>query len=200
MRQFPFLVSTSFRKDRPSGRSGRVAIYVKNEFRIKLSNDICNQSFECLWLTLRPKWLPRSIARIAVACVYLPPSITPDTLENFHDYFQSCYDILTTENSDTAVIVAGDFNLTGNGFNPKILTEHCSLKQVIKKPTRNANILDLIFTNKNSYFEHPEILALISSSDHNLIIWKSKIQIPRKNIKRKIKVRPVEALRTTTIQ
>ena len=127
-----------------------------------------------------------------MACVYLPPSIVPDTLENFYDYFQSCYDILTTENSDTAVIVAGDFNLTGNGFNPKILTKHCDLKQVIKKPTRNANILDLIFTNRNSYFEHPEILAPISSSDHNLIIWKSKIQIPRKNIIRKINVRPLK--------
>ena len=50
----------------------------------------------------------------------------------------------------TAVIVAGDFNPTDNGFNPKILTKHCDFKQVIKEPTRNANILDLIFTNKNS--------------------------------------------------
>ena len=49
-------------------------------------------------------------------------------LENFYDYFQSCYDILTTENSDTAIIVAGDFNPTGNGFNPKILTKHGDLK------------------------------------------------------------------------
>ena len=94
-----------FRKDRPSGRGGGVAIYVNNEFPIKIRNDICNQSFECLWLTLRPKWLPRSIPRIAVACVYLPPSIAPDTLENFYDYFQSCYDILTTENSDTQLLL-----------------------------------------------------------------------------------------------
>ena len=40
--------------------------------------------------------------------------------------------------------------------------------------------------------EHPEILAPISLSDHNLIIWKSKIQIPRKNIIRKINVRPLK--------
>ena len=111
-----------------------------------------------------------SIPRIAVACVYLPPSIAPDILENFYDYFQSCCDILSTENSDTAVIVAGDFNPTGNDFNPKILTKYCNLKQVIKKPTRNFNILDLIFTNINSYFEHPKILAPISSSDQSLEI------------------------------
>ena len=110
-----------FRKDKPSGRGGGGAIYVNNEFPIKNCDDICNQSFECLWLTLRPKWLPRSIPRIAVACVYLPPSITPDTLGNFYDYFQSCYDILTTENSDTAIIVAGNFNVTGNVLIQKFL-------------------------------------------------------------------------------
>ena len=133
-----------FRNDRPSGRGGGVSINVNNEFPINIRNDICNQSFECLWLTLRPKWLPRSVPRRAVACVYLPPSIAPDTLGNLYDYFQSCYDILTIENSDTTVIVAGDFNPTGNGFNPKILTKHCDLKQIIKKPTRNANILDFV--------------------------------------------------------
>ena len=56
-----------FRKERPSGKGGGVAIYVNNGFPIKIRNDICNQSFECLWLTLRTKWLPRSIPRIAVA-------------------------------------------------------------------------------------------------------------------------------------
>ena len=144
MRQFPIPSFNLFRKDRLSGRGGGVSINVNNEFPINIRNDICNQSFECLWLTLRPKWLPRSVPRIAVACVYLPPSIAPDTLGNLYDYFQSCYDILTIENSDTTVTVAGDFNPTGNGFNPKILTKHCDLKQIIKKTARNANILDFV--------------------------------------------------------
>ena len=65
-------------------------------------------------------------------------------LGNLYDYFQSCYDILTIENSDTTVTVAGDFNPTGNGFNPKILTKHCDRKQIIKKTARNANILDFV--------------------------------------------------------
>ena len=45
----------------------------------------------CIVLSyLRPKWHPRAIPKIAVACAYLPLSIAPDDLDKFYDYFQSC--------------------------------------------------------------------------------------------------------------
>ena len=69
-----------------------------------------------IWLTLHPKWLPRSVSRLAIASVYLPPSIDHGDLENFYGYFQSCYDILTTESPDTGFIAAGDFNPCSNSF------------------------------------------------------------------------------------
>lgn len=116
-------------------------------------------------------------------------------MDKFYDYFQSCFDILTTENSDTALIVAGDFNPTSNGFIPKRqFMKFCNHKQVMRKPTRNTNILiDLIFTNISPCFEDPVTLPSISSSYHNVIVWKAKTQGPRKNIIRKIKVRSVNS-------
>jgi hypothetical protein len=72
------------RKDRTIGRGGGVEIYVKGIIPLKVRSDLSNEDFECLWITLRPKWLPRSISRIAVACVYIPPSIDQGNLNRFY--------------------------------------------------------------------------------------------------------------------
>ena len=42
----------------------------------KLRLDLSNEQYECVWIVLRPFWLPRSISRIATACVYIPPSVS----------------------------------------------------------------------------------------------------------------------------
>ena len=89
------------------------------------------------------------MSRLAMASVYLSPSIDRGDLENFYDYFQSCYDILSTESPDTGFTAAKDFNPCSNSFDAKYLTKYCdvNLKQVVKAPTRNSNVLDLFFTN-----------------------------------------------------
>ena len=85
---------TLIRKDRVNGLGGGCAIYVREVISTKTCNDLSDPNFECQWVILRPKWLPRTVSRIAVACVYLPPSIDQGSLENFYDYFYSCYDIV----------------------------------------------------------------------------------------------------------
>ena len=145
-----------------------------------------------MWITTRPKWLPRKISRLALACVYLPPSILHKDVDYFYDYFQSCNDILTAESCDTAFIIASDFNPTCNGFKPRNLNVHYSFKQVINEATRNTSILDLIFTNVDQFYEAPKIIALSSSADHNMAIWTSKIQQPQKTSIKKVTVRPIK--------
>ncbi len=63
-------------------------------------------------------------------------------------------------------IVAGEFNPATNRFQPKYIEKQCHLKQIVKKSTRGANILDLIFTNIREFYESPKILAPIATSDH----------------------------------
>ena len=57
------------------------------------------------------------------------------------------------------------------------------------QPTRDTNTLDLIFTDMVEYYEIPAILAPLSTSDHNVINWKSKYNIAEKGNLTKIKVR-----------
>ena len=74
----------------------------------------------------------------------------------------------------------------------KCLSDYCdyNLRQVVKDPTRNSNILDLIFTNMGSHYNPPEVIAPLSTSDHNMVIWMAKTQQRFVNIVKKIKFRP----------
>ena len=82
------------RRDRLCGRGGGVAKYVNHDIPLKIRDDLNDQFFECLWVTIRPKWLPRSFSRIALGCVYLPPSLLTFEIDHFYDYFITCYDKL----------------------------------------------------------------------------------------------------------
>jgi hypothetical protein len=108
---------TLIRKDRALNngvrcRGGGVAVFVHNIIHVKHRMDISTSPFECFLVILRPQWLPRAISRIAVAVVYLPPSMSSEDLDRFYDYFYDCYDKLISESSETSFIVTGDFNPT----------------------------------------------------------------------------------------
>ena len=61
------------------------------------------------------------------------------------------------------------------------------------QPTRDTSTLDLIFIdtveNMVEYYEIQAILTPLSTSDHNVINWKSKCNIAEKGNLTKIKVR-----------
>ena len=80
------------------------------------------------------------------------------------------------------------------GFQSRQLKIYCNLKQVVKEPTRKNNILDLIFTNIAQFYACPDTLAPLSSSDHNIVIWKSKStsQVTNKGKTVKVKVRQIK--------
>ena len=146
-------------KDTTASKGGGVAIYISNKIPAKTHSEFYQSSFECLWVILRPIWLPRSISRLAVTVVYLPPSMTSEDIEQFYDYFYNCYDTLISESPNTSFIVVGDFNPAGNGFYSKAITGHSKLKQTFEDPTRGSNILDLVFTDKSTLFGTLRILA-----------------------------------------
>ena len=85
------------RKDRPIGRGGGVQIYIRESIPFKPRPDLSSDQYECVWIVLRHIWLPRSISKITVACVYIPPSVNMETVNSFYDYFCYCYDKLKSE-------------------------------------------------------------------------------------------------------
>ena len=120
------------------------------------------------------------MSRLAIASVYLPPAIDRGDLENFYDYFQSCYDILSTESPGTGFIAAGVFNPCSNSFDAKYLTKYCdvNLKQVVKAPTRYGSY----FYQYWYILYPPEPTVPLSTSDHKMVIWKAKTQQHHQNI------------------
>ena len=166
--------------------SGGVTIAVNKEFvsARKLDIDV-PEHIESLWISIRPKWLPRSISIIIVAGVYYPGSTSayaPDQddiilhlTETVHQLYQGYENPL--------FIIMGDFN----DLNIDELCDACKLKQVVKVPTRKNAILDLILTNNsNDFYESPLTLPSIGTSDHDSVIYKpfvkQTVNMPKKTI------------------
>jgi hypothetical protein len=183
------------RKDRPVGRGGGVQVYIRENITYKLRLDLSNDQYECVWIVLRPVWLPRSNSRIAIACVYIPPSVNMETVNSFCDYFCYCYDKLKSESPCTAIIAAGDFNPDSNVLNIRTITRQCHIKQIVKIPTRGNAVLDLIITDIHKFYEDPEILPPppLGTSDRRRIVWrpKNRNQLGNKKGKRTVTVRPL---------
>ena len=117
------------KNDRPIGRCGGVQVFIRESMPYKLRSDLSNDQYECVWIVLCPSCLPRSISRIAVACVYIPPSVNMEMVNSFSDYFCYCYDKLKSESPSTAIIAAGDFNPDSNGLNIRTITRQCILSR-----------------------------------------------------------------------
>ena len=143
-------------------------------------------------MTIRPNWLPRSVSRIAVATIYLPPSTTNNEIDEFYDYLCYCIDTLILESIETAFIITGDFNPNSNTFRSRLVEQQCNLKQVVHVPTRNGHILDLILTNISKYYNAPITQAPLDTSDHLVVLWQAKGIEKSKNVTRKVEVRPIK--------
>ena len=91
-----------------------------------------------------------------------------------------------TKYSNPLIVLLGDFNdLLIDDF-----CETCSLKQVVKVPTRKDATLDLIFTNlENDFYKDPTTLPGIGKSDHFCVIYIPKYYIKIQTTKKTILIR-----------
>ena len=67
---------------------------------------------------------------------------------------------------NSGIILTGDFN----EFRHRRLCSSFNLKQIVNHATRGDNILDKVFTNISKYYDVPNVVAPLSSSDHNSIV------------------------------
>jgi hypothetical protein len=90
-------------------------------------------------------------------------------------YIQSTLDSILDSSPNASIILTGDFN----HFNYRHLYSSFNLKQLVKVPTRGQNILDLVLTNVHKYYNQPETLPPIGSSDHNVVLLSPKTTRPK---------------------
>ena len=162
---------TIYRKDRAGSKSGGgVFIGISSEF-ISIEEVELNTDCEILW------------AKITIAgckalhiCAYYRPDLNDEIAI---DNFELSLNKLKTAHQH--IIIGGDFNFPGWDWQNSCLKENCQnpslhnrfgsilddfgLTQIINKPTRGDNILDLIITNNPSLVNRTEIIPGISDHD-----------------------------------
>ena len=188
--QLPFNDYVKFHKVRENAlkSSGGVSIFVRNTIpATKLSVKV-PEHFECLWVTVRPKWLPRTISNIIVCSIYYPGSGSKyaPPQEDFVLYLSESVQRFRNRYSSPLFLLMGDFN----DLNIDEICEICRFHQVVKVPTRKEATLDLILTNvSNVYYEDPISLPKIGDGDHFCVLYSPKNYEKPKLLREKIKTR-----------
>ena len=161
------------RRDRCVGQHGGVCAYVRKIIKYQVLENLFDARFEVLWLTLRASRLPRGIPNIILGVVYHPPGADCPSMVQ---YLYECLTIIESEFPNSGTILLGDFNKLKvsriqNAFN---------LKQVVKFPTRGRNILDLLLTDLDKFYDSPRKLPPFGLSDHDSIFIPplSQSQVP----------------------
>jgi hypothetical protein len=161
-----------FRKDRAVASGGGVCVYIRSSIKCRRIKEFENPLVESLWLSVRPRYLPRSISVTLLAVIYHATS--SGALENseLYNHIQSNVDCFLCRHPDAVVIVTGDFNPTSTGFNDKHLKRISGLTQIINVPTRQNYILDWCLVNVKAHAYTCSQLPPVGSSDHNAILIK----------------------------
>ncbi|XP_035697779.1 uncharacterized protein LOC118430852 [Branchiostoma floridae] len=175
-----------FRRDRPNKRGGGVAVFVNNSITAKPLN-LVPAGLECLWIQLRPHWLPRSVSSIALCAVYHPPNSSRD--DDLLDFLSDSIDDVRRQYPGVGVVVLGDLNRLDVSA---ICSEH-SLKPVVTVPSRENAILDQVLASDAfaQCYQPPTADPPVGASDHNVLIWSSKSPSSMQNKMVKKIVRPL---------
>ena len=176
-----------FRNDRLSSVRGGVCIYINCNITCKRLIDFENPAIESLWLSLRPRHLPRSISVILLAVIYHTTSSgTTENLE-LYNHIQTGVDSFLRCHLDALVLITGDFNPASTGFNPastgfdkKQIKRLTGLVQIIKVATRENSVSDWCLVNIKELVYDSIQLPPIGSSDHNTILIKSHLHRSQK--------------------
>ena len=172
--------------------SGGVALNVRNTIIIKHRQDLSQPNMEMLWSEVAFKNY-----KVLIGVCYRPPNGTANDIELFITGLENVFNLIVGH-SKIIVVVLGDFNdrckswiddhsTSELGHKLVNLLDHFNLSQLIYKPTRNENILDLVISDSPGFSTDVDILDSISGLDHNIIYGSLSIQYPKRlNINRKI--------------
>ena len=161
---------------------------VENSLPASRLNIQIPDKLECIWVTVRPGWLPRSVSNIVICGVYYPGSnsLYSPKQEDLIFHITTSVQYLKRKYVNPLFFIMGDFN----DLPIDSISAVCEFKQVVKVITRGEATLDLILTNKsNSLFEEPVSLPKIGDGDHFPILYLPKNYVPPKSIKKIVNMR-----------
>ena len=144
-----------FRCDRLSRRGGGCCVWVKTKLSPKLLSTTSNL-YEGIWFTA---------CNFCFTCLYIPPTLVKEQV----DYIVS--DIISFYDNDnynfSSFCLMGDFNR----FDITHFAQQLGVTNIVKEPTRENAILDLILCDKCLKKRYKvKILAPLANSDHNTVL------------------------------
>ena len=146
-----------FRKDRDV-RYGGVAVYVSNNISVSKVPELEQHDIECIWLLITLKG-----TKLLLGTFYRAPGANAKV----HYFLSSFSDMIdkVTRHKPSTVIITGDFNDRCHTWHDN--HDHSKLGlQVIDKPTRHSNLLDLMITDCPAFVRDSGAWSPVSSSDH----------------------------------
>jgi hypothetical protein len=163
-----------FRKDRPDSHGG-VLLAIKSNLIVEEIKPDTNKNVEAVYCKISI----HNSTPLIIGSVYRPPN---STIEYMTDLCNELTNI-KTKHKNAVIWIMGDFNLPDINWNSYTIDKHqytkeinelfittiqnLSWEQVIKKPTRNQNILDLFLTNRPGLVIDYEIIPGLS--DHDIV-------------------------------
>lgn len=106
---------------------------------------------------------------IILICIYVPPSVTADTLRDVHEAIVYITDDILSKKPFYKLVITGDMNK----FKTNDLCAELDLLDIINKPTRGDHILDhVLMTKELATSYNPDRVtydAPIGSADHRML-------------------------------
>ncbi len=176
-----------FRKDR-NRHGGGVCIYVENSIAASRLPHLEQDNIDMLWLKLN-----FNAKVIYFGVCYRPPGQSVQDRKDFLDLLESHLEqVLALCRNSHSLILTGDFNDRTTDWHSAHLeselgqdlynlTNNLYLQQLINEPTRNNNILDLLFTNNPALLTDTGVLDPIHDLDHCPIYGKLNYSIKSHN-------------------
>ena len=161
-----------YRKDRAESvnedtRGGGVLLYVKNSLRS--FKEPYGEGSESIWIKLKIG----INNEIVIGVCYRNPTISDEEETSLFDTIRQV--------ARMPCIIMGDFNFGGinwelvqpdsNSIDFVDLVNDSFLIQNVFEPTRDENILDLVFCSEIGMVEDMKVKCPIANSDHNLLSW-----------------------------
>jgi hypothetical protein len=163
-----------FRKDRLHKSGGGVALYVSNKFHCIRRVDLEPLTSEIMWCEITFK-----THKLLFSTIYRPPNQSADEIELFLTNLQESIDLSINDNP-YALTLMGDLNdrcsvwdsdHSDSELKNKLinLLQFNNLHQLIKDPTRENNILDLLITDAPNYYITTGVIPSLPYLDHDAI-------------------------------
>ncbi len=169
---------TVIRRDRCDDvMGGGVCIYIRDTLKHTLWTQLHDDEVESVWVTIRPRKLPREVPMIAIGVLYMPPGCTarPRKDREYVSHILHSLDTISHKHPETGICVVGDFNHMKDKY-----IKTFPLKQIVKSPTHMLSIIDCVYTNLNHYYKVPELFPGLGLSMHKIVLCAPNIVKPNR--------------------